>query len=300
MKKATVYLFERIRKCWTCWVIEYRFAFSELPMRSPINNHCSCNLIKNSMSENSTLISGKLNGRLVLLHYIFVCTKFTSIEFFNVLQWYSCVTNRSSTLPCFTEPLPTQDGAAEWKAQGQFGLIRAQQEDKINLDRELLSSEREALSNLIIRHDNKKQKLLQDMDAKLAFKMQGDLSEEEVRSIKKENFPPIVVFHPHNCSPFSHRRWMLCLPSTKRKLGMRWVLWVVNELGRLMIWKSNLLLVEEKERSSWNESMTNNARLPEWEVSVKWCGTAAACISCEYHGFLLFQNSTFFVKHQIF
>lgn len=50
----------------------------------------------------------------------------------------------------------------------------------INLDRELISGEREAISNLLISHDEQRNKLISDFNDKLAFKTQGDLSEKEV------------------------------------------------------------------------------------------------------------------------
>ena len=51
----------------------------------------------------------------------------------------------------------------------------------INLDREMITGEREAISSLLINQDEQRKKLISDMNDKLAFKMQGDLSDKEVR-----------------------------------------------------------------------------------------------------------------------
>jgi len=53
----------------------------------------------------------------------------------------------------------------------------------INLDREMISGEREAISNLLINQDEQRKKLISDMNDKLAFKMQGELSDKEVNNL---------------------------------------------------------------------------------------------------------------------
>ncbi|CAK8677709.1 unnamed protein product [Clavelina lepadiformis] len=75
----------------------------------------------------------------------------------------------------------------DWKSHGQAELIKAQESDKIDLERELIAGEREAITNLLITHDNQRKKLIGDLDDNLAFKMQGELSEKEMDALLSEH-----------------------------------------------------------------------------------------------------------------
>lgn len=71
-------------------------------------------------------------------------------------------------------------GGDSLKAQGQTELIRAQHLEKMDLEKEILAGEKNKLDEFMKIQDDAKAKELKLMSDKLAFKLQGELTEKEV------------------------------------------------------------------------------------------------------------------------
>lgn len=74
-----------------------------------------------------------------------------------------------------------QTGTDAFKAQGQADLMKSQQLERSDLEKQLLEEEKLALENLAADHDHRQKDELDKLNRKLALKLEGELSEKEVR-----------------------------------------------------------------------------------------------------------------------
>ena len=68
-----------------------------------------------------------------------------------------------------------------WKSDKKAELIRSQQLEKANLEKECIATEKQKMSDLLIKHSQIRNDALDEMNAKLAKKTKGNLSDDEVR-----------------------------------------------------------------------------------------------------------------------
>ncbi|KAI8480901.1 hypothetical protein Bbelb_413740, partial [Branchiostoma belcheri] len=77
------------------------------------------------------------------------------------------------------QPVPS----GGWKVQGQGDLLRHQNAERLQLERELQQDEKDTMEKLLQEQEAKRQRTLQQLSEKLTFQLQGDLTEEEINRI---------------------------------------------------------------------------------------------------------------------
>eukprot|EP00058_Branchiostoma_floridae_P012905 XP_002598393.1 hypothetical protein BRAFLDRAFT_128123 [Branchiostoma floridae] len=70
-----------------------------------------------------------------------------------------------------------------WKVQGQGDLLRHQNAERLQLERDLQQEEKDNMEKLLQEQEAKRQRTLQQLSDKLTFQLQGDLTEEEINRI---------------------------------------------------------------------------------------------------------------------
>lgn len=96
--------------------------------------------------------------------------------------------NQASALFCFWNVLTLieftqlRSGTDAFKAQGQADLLKSQQLERSDLEKQLLEDEKQELENLAKELERKRKEEMDKLNRKLALKLEGDLSEKEVRS----------------------------------------------------------------------------------------------------------------------